>query len=904
MRRNAANLANVWRMLRLLRTFVSYCLTLAPLAAQYYVASTAAGSGPLSPGSTGTALTTRPVLARFVATAANGDFFYSDAWFHQVYRVSAAGQVTLVAGTGRRGFSGDGGPATAALLDNPSALAVDGAGDLLIADQGNGRIRRVTPAGLISTAANPGAVASLAVNAAGAVHFTITGAHTVLRLNADGSSAVIAGSNAGFSGDGGPASSASLNLPLGLRFDGDGNLYVADSQNNRIRRITPAGIISTVAGTGAAGGSGDGGLATAATLARPQDVAVDAAGNLYVADTQNRRIRVVNRQGVISTIAGGGASLADGPALQASLPGVTSLAVDTRGGLIAAVSNARVIRRVLQQNINTVVGVGPGFRLAGAATAVPLAAPSAMVFDGAGNLYIADTVDHRVLRVTPAGELSGFAGNGTLGSAGDGGPATAAELLTPTGLAFDRAGNLLVTGGNGAAVRRIAASGTITPLTAAGTGFAGDGGPASAALFSNPSGIAVDESGNVFIADTGNHRIRRIDAATNIVTTFAGTGTAGFAGDGGPADSAQLNGPRFLAFDRAGSLYISDTNNQRLRRIGANGVITTVVGTGVAGFSGDGGPASAAQLAIPQGIAFDADGNLFIATASRVRKVDAATQVITTIAGSGDFGFSGDGALATNASFAVIFGLAIDTTGAVLAADQSNYRVRKLSPARIVPEGVTNAASLRAGPVAPGLIVSIFGFDLGPAGGLGLRLDQDGRVATELGGLRVLFDGIPAPILYASPNQVNVVAPYALTGPATRIQAVYQNRPTNTISVPVVAASPGLFAITNQDGALNGASAAAAAGSILILYGTGEGQTSPAGVDGSVANSVFPKPVLDVGVTIGGRTAELLYAGAAPGFVAGVLQLNVRVPAGLTGSQPLVVRVGEAVSPASTVAVR
>lgn len=893
-------------MPRLRPTAILWCVTLTPLAAQYYVASTAAGSGQLAPSAGGPALAARLVSARSVATAANGDVFFSDAYFNQVYRISTAGQVTLVAGAGRQGFSGDGGPAVAALLDNPLALTVDGAGNLLIADQGNGRIRRVTSAGVISTLASPGGIANLALNAAGVVHFTQSGGHTVRRLNADGTSTVIAGSTAGFSGDGGPASSATLNAPLGLRFDGEGNLYVADSQNHRIRRITPAGVISTVAGTGTAGLSGDGNLATAATLSLPADVATDAAGNVYIADASNGRVRVVNRQGVISTIAGGGASFADGPALQASLPGLSSMAFDAGGGLIVTVPAAKVIRRVFQQSISTVAGVTPppSSGIAGPATAAVLLNPFATAADAAGNLYISDDVDHRVLRVTPAGELTGFAGNGFFGNAGNGGPATAAETGAPRGLAFDPAGNLLMTSGSGTALRRITPAGAITLVAGAGSGFAGDGGPASSARFLNPIGVAVDAAGNIFIADTGNHRIRRIDAATNVATTFAGTGTAGFAGDGGPADGAQFNAPRFLAFDRTGNLYVSDVANHRVRRIGTNRVITTVAGTDTAGFSGDGGPATAARLSSPTGIATDTDGNLYIATANRVRKVDAATQIITTIAGTGVAGFSGDGALATNATFDSISGLAVNNSGAVFAVDTRNYRIRRLSPVRIVPEGVANAASLRAGSVAPGLIVTIFGFDLGPAGGLGLRLDENGRVATELGGLRVFFDGIPAPILFASPNQVNVVAPYALAGPTTRIQAVYQNRPTNTISVPVVAASPGLFAITNQDGALNGASAPAAAGSILILYGTGEGQTAPAGVDGSVANSVFPKPVLDVGVTIGGRAAEILYAGAAPGFVAGVLQINVRVPAGLAGSQPLQVRVGEAVSPASTIAVR
>jgi uncharacterized protein (TIGR03437 family) len=200
--------------------------------------------------------------------------------------------------------------------------------------------------------------------------------------------------------------------------------------------------------------------------------------------------------------------------------------------------------------------------------------------------------------------------------------------------------------------------------------------------------------------------------------------------------------------------------------------------------------------------------------------------------------------------------------------------------------------------VAPGEVISIFGFDLGPASGVGLQVDGSGRVTTDLGGTRVLFDDVPAPLVYVSSGQVNVIVPYGVAGKdSTRMQVVYQGRPTNTITLPVVASSPGVFAITNEDGGVNSAANPAAQGSVLVVYGTGEGQTSPGGVDGSVATSVFPKPVLPVDVLMGGQTAEVLYAGAAPGFVAGVMQLNVRIPAGLRGTVPLQLKIGEAATP-------
>ncbi|MBK7928527.1 MAG: hypothetical protein IPJ98_13865 [Bryobacterales bacterium] len=210
-------------------------------------------------------------------------------------------------------------------------------------------------------------------------------------------------------------------------------------------------------------------------------------------------------------------------------------------------------------------------------------------------------------------------------------------------------------------------------------------------------------------------------------------------------------------------------------------------------------------------------------------------------------GFSGDGALATNATLDAPFFLALDSTGAIYFTDTGNYRVRKLTPARFVSEGVTNGGSLRSGPVAPGEIISIFGFDLGPASGAGLQLGPDGLVANSLAGTQVFFDDVPAPLLYVSAGQVNAVVPYAVAGKATtQLRVNYQNRPTNTITLAVAPSSPGVFAITNQNGSVNASNNPAAPGSVLIVYGTGEGQTSPAGIDGGVANSVFPKPVLDV----------------------------------------------------------
>ncbi|MEO7651129.1 MAG: IPT/TIG domain-containing protein [Bryobacteraceae bacterium] len=241
--------------------------------------------------------------------------------------------------------------------------------------------------------------------------------------------------------------------------------------------------------------------------------------------------------------------------------------------------------------------------------------------------------------------------------------------------------------------------------------------------------------------------------------------------------------------------------------------------------------------------------------------------------------------------------VALDASGNIYVADSGNWRIRKLTPAQIVAEGVTNGGTVRAGGVAPGEIVTIFGFDLGPATPAGVTLDANGKVATQVGGTQVFFDGVPAPLLYVSPGQVNAVVPYGVGGASTQLSVVCQGKTTNTVTLPVVASSPGIFAITNQDGSVNTTANPAAAGSVLILYATGEGQTNPAGVDGNVANSVFPKPILPVTVQIGGRGGEVQYDGAAPGFVSGALQVNVKIPAGVAGTVALQLRIGDATTP-------
>ena len=310
--------------------------------------------------------------------------------------------------------------------------------------------------------------------------------------------------------------------PVGVAFDSAGNLYIGDNSNSRVRKVNAAtGTVTTVAGTGAAGYSGDGGAATSAQLNGPEVVALDSAGNLYIAEYYNNRIRkVAAATGIITTVAGNGT-----------------------------------------QNYS-----GDG----GAATSAALWSPTGVAVDSANNLYIADFGNHRIRKVAAAtGIITTVAGNGTLGYSGDNGPATSAELADPTQVVLDSAGNLIIADPGNNRVRKVTlATGIITTIAGTGTGaYAGDGGAATSAALHNPEYLTLDSADNLYIGDYLNNRVRKVNAATGIITTIAGNGTGAYAGDGGAATSAELQYPSGITFDNAGNLYVSDLGNSRIRKI-------------------------------------------------------------------------------------------------------------------------------------------------------------------------------------------------------------------------------------------------------------------------------------------------------------------------------------------------
>ena len=429
--------------------------------------------------------------------------------------------------------------------------------------------------------------------------------------------------------------------PDGVAVDSHGNLYIADFRNHLVRRVDAAtGATTIVAGNGTQGSSGDGGLATSAQLDGPTGLAVDTAGDLFIADTYNNRIRRLDATtGVITTVA------------QVNTP--TGLALDSAGNLVTTALVSNQVQRVNLTSgvITTVAGTGTAGYSGdgGPATSAELSAPYGLAVDAAGDLFISDEMNNRVRRVDAVtGVITTVAGTGTFGYSGEGGPAASAQLANPIGLTIDASGNLLIDDTGNQRVRKLdVATGTITTVAGNGTtGFAGDGGPATSAEFARPFGVAVDAAGNLFIADIDNDRVRRVDAATGVISTEAGNGAVGFSGDGGPATDAQFFGPAGVAADSAGNLFIAETGNSRIRRVdAATGVVTTIAGTGVAGYAGDGGPAGNAQLNVPTAVVTDSAGDVYVAdsVSNVVRRIDAATGVITTVAGNGTAGYAGDG---------------------------------------------------------------------------------------------------------------------------------------------------------------------------------------------------------------------------------------------------------------------
>ncbi len=534
--------------------------------------------------------------------------------------------------------------------------------------------------------ANPNGVAT---DGDGRIYIADTANHRIRRIEKGGESiTTIAGTGLGgpATGDGGAATSAQLNSPGGVAVDGIGNVFFCDTGNHRLRRIDVNGIITTIAGTGSAGYTGDTGAATLAQLSSPHGVAVDGLGRVFVADTDNNVIRRIEIDGTITTVAGTGVAGYNGdggPATAAQLQGPYGVAVDAGGLVLIADSLNYRIRRIQDDDtIATVAGTGnPGDGADGTlATMADLAGPVGVAVGPGGRIVIADAANHRIRRIETDNTISTIAGIGTPGFAGDNGQAKLAALNVPLGVAVDSTGRVAVADYQNQRIRAIETDGTITTVGGNGAlGFGGDSNQATSALLKAPFATAVDAQGRIYVADTLHSVIRRIDV-DGTISTFAGTGIAGDSGNNGPATAAQLSNPNGIVIDGQGRLVIADVLNNKVKRVDANGVITTIAGTGSPGSSGDTGPATSAKLFNPNDVAIDAQGRVLIADTynNKIRRIEA-NNTITTVAGTGFPGYDGDNVAATTTRLAFPYYVSADSSGRILIADTSNHRIRRVA---------------------------------------------------------------------------------------------------------------------------------------------------------------------------------------------------------------------------------
>lgn len=582
-------------------------------------------------------------------------------------------------------------------------------------------------------------------------------------------------------------------------------------------------------------------------------------------------------------------------------------------GMAAAIA-AATLAHAQTYTITTLAGNGASGYAGdgGAASSAQFFAPTGLAMDTAGNLYIADTGNARIRKIATDGSISTVAGAGGAGMSGDGGPATSAMLSGPRGVFVDSSGNIYIADTANRLVRKV--TGT-TINTIAGNiydtnteSYGGDNGPATTAIMAQPVGVVVDSAGNVYISDTSNHRIRKVDT-NGVMTTYAGDGTPGFGGDGTRAVTAHLNSPRGLALDAAGNLYIADTASQKIRVVNAaTGIITTVAGTGTAGFSGDLGLATKAQLNAPYAVALDAAGNLYIAdySNSRIRKVSKSSGVISTIAGNGRFGHAGDGGPGTSATLNFPGGVAVDANGNVYIADTQSATIRKLTPdaasavqPKILDGGVIQPAEFGAAKtVAPGSWVEIYGTGLASASRSWSGAFTGVNAPTSLNGTGVIIAGQQAFLAYVSDGQVNAQIPSGVPAGAQSLTVNTAGGASNAITVTVAPASPALYApaafkINGKQyaaavfldgstfaipaGAVSGlASRAAKPGDMLIFFGVGFGAVTPDTPAGQVVQkqNALAAPVQ---VMFGNTAATVQYQGLATGAI-GLYQFNVVVP--------------------------
>jgi sugar lactone lactonase YvrE len=679
------------------RAAILLCALFSPLAAlkaqtNYatpYTFATFAGlaSGPGSIDGTGS--TARFSHPASLAVDAAGNVYVADTNNNTVREITSGGLVTTFAGTAGSAGSTDG-TGSAARFTSLNGSAVDGSGNVYVADTYNSTIRKITAAGVVTTLAGTAGSAgstnatgsaarfnspfAVAVDAAGNVYVADTYNSTIRKITAAGVVTTLAGTAGTFGAADGTGGAASFYYPTGIAVDAAGNVYVADTYNSTIRKITAAGVVTTFAGTAGSIGSTDG-TGSAARFNFPFSLAVDSSGNLYLADTYNSTIRKITAAGAVTTLAGTAGSIGstDGTGSAARFYSPAGVAVDSAGNVYISDSSNNTIRKITAAGVvTTFAGTSTYSSADGTGSAARFTFPFDVAATGAGIVYIADAGNNTIRKISAAGVVTTLAGTaGTAGTAD--GTGSAARFSSPDGVAVDGTGTVYVADTYNATIRKITPAGVVTTLagTAGSTGTAD--GTGAAARFNSPHGLAADASGNVYVADAGNDTIRKISSA-GVVTTLAGTaGTAGMAdGTGG---AARFNSPSGVALDAAGNVFVADAGNHAIRKISPAGVVTTLAGTaGSVGLAD--GTGSAARFNFPSGLTLDAAGNLFVADTHNdlIRKITPAG-LVTTLAGAPGSSSSTDGA-GSFAGFNYPYGVAVDAAGTLFVADTANNTVR------------------------------------------------------------------------------------------------------------------------------------------------------------------------------------------------------------------------------------
>ncbi len=694
---------------RLLLTGLIALTPLAALRAQSvyaapYTFTTFAGTGGRTGNVDGTGGAARFSSPFGVAVDGSGNVFVADIVTSTIRRITPAGEVTTFAGSPGQSGSADG-TGAAARFSTPNGLVLDGNGNLFVTDSGNHTIRRISPAGVVTTFAGAagqlgsadgaGAVArfrfpaAVAIDGAGNLYVADSRNGTIRRVTAGGVVSTLAGSAELFGSADGNGPSARFVQPVGIASDLAGTLYVADIGSATIRRVTPGGVVTTFAGSGNNGNTD--GTGTAASFTQPAGIAIDGSGNLYVSSASSHVIRRITPAAVVTTFAGAagvaGATDATGALARFSAPRGT--AVDRSGNIFVADNGNQTIRRITPGGAVTTFAGTPGSLVTdGTGTAAGFRGPTGIAVDAAGNLYVSD-ISQTIRKITPAAVVTTIAGGVDIPGRVDGNGA-AARFNNPLGLTVDSSG--VVTLVSAAFVRRITPAGEVSTVAGAPGGGSADG-TGTNASFSTPRGVVLDSAGNLFVTDTDNHTIRKITPAA-VVTTFAGA-----AGQAGSTDAtgtaARFNTPRGIGIDSANNLYVADGGNHTLRKISPAGVVTTLAGSaGLAG-SADGSGA-AARFDQPRGVAVDRDGNVFVIDYNNqtIRRVTPAGAVSTVAGSPGQLGNVDDTGAAARFNFPN--DIAVDAAGNLYVADFANYSIRKGVPAAAAPTSAISNISVRA----------------------------------------------------------------------------------------------------------------------------------------------------------------------------------------------------------------